>query len=422
MSSAAAIAVLVAEAVGTVEAVATAQQHMREAKVADAATRAAELEAKKAVELANRLAAELLEAQQAAETEAAQKQLEAAASAEATAQAAVSEQSSASPAADAVATAVAEPSSTSEPAATEAGVEKLATTEAPAAEKASTEKPTTEKASNAKKSPAAQSPTPSPAGSPTRGNSLFAAPSKKDAKAAEAAKAKEEPKSLTAQSEQAFHEASERATKILHRLLVHTMHATDSVDMCKAAQFPSLIEAIAEVVGVGHDLPVLAEVGLDTNFALNVASIFANLCVFEDVREYLPEPELCVAIALSCIRHQPMSRRIVHLCLMCVANIALCTHLLLPEETVVELVGAVVPLFDEAPVVEAWSCALCNVASTTSENLGALVQAGAIDKLERLLVYHSDNERVLSRGYQCLTCLSAAFTRPRPAAVAPPAT
>jgi hypothetical protein len=421
MSSAAAIAVLVAEAAGTVEAVATAQQHMREAKVADAATRAAELEAKKAVELANRLAAELLEAQQAAEREAAQKQLEAAASAEATAQAAESEHPSASPAADAVATAIAEPSSTSESTATtEPVVEKPA--EGPAAEKAPAEKSTTEKASNAKKSPAAQSPTPSPAGSPTRANSLFAAPSKKDAKAAEAAKAKEEPKSLTAQSEQAFHEASERATKILHRLLVHTMHATDSVDMCKAAQFPSLIEAIAEVVGVGHDLPVLAEVGLDTNFALNVASIFANLCVFEDVREYLPEPELCVAIALSCIRHQPMSRRIVHLCLMCVANIALCTHLLLPEETVVELVGAVVPLFDEAPVVEAWSCALCNVASTTSENLGALVQAGAIDKLERLLVYHSDSERVLARGYQCLTCLSAAFTRPRPAVVTPPTT
>lgn len=208
----------------------------------------------------------------------------------------------------------------------------------------------------------------------------------------------------------AFAVAAERATKLTHRLLVHSMHGTDSVEVCRSPAFQEFTECVAEVVGVDHETEVIEQVGLDVNFALNVVSLFGNLCVFEDAREYLPSPDTCARVALTCIRHQPTNRRLVHLCLMAVSNVALCPDLRLPPKAVAELVDAVVPLYDQSPVVEAWACALCNVASTTAENLAALVAGGATARLETLMMYHGDNERVAARGFQCLSCLGAAFS------------
>jgi hypothetical protein len=182
------------------------------------------------------------------------------------------------------------------------------------------------------------------------------------------------------------------------------------MEVCRAPEFPALLDAVAELVGVGHDDVVLAQVGLDVNFALNVLSIMANLCVYEDVREYYPSPALSVNIALACVRHQPSNRRVVHLCLMAVSNVALCADLVLSAASVTALVAAVVPLHDEAPVVEAWACAMCNVAGTTADNLAHLVRAGAVAQLDTLLLHHGNNERVRARGFQCLSCLSAVYS------------
>eukprot|EP00672_Neobodo_designis_P020046 CAMPEP_0174831184 /NCGR_PEP_ID=MMETSP1114-20130205/2957_1 /TAXON_ID=312471 /ORGANISM="Neobodo designis, Strain CCAP 1951/1" /LENGTH=344 /DNA_ID=CAMNT_0016065005 /DNA_START=46 /DNA_END=1076 /DNA_ORIENTATION=+ len=335
------ISLLVAEAVGTVEAALMAQQSMREERL----ERELKLAAERAQAEAERLAAE-----EAAEK--ARKEAEEAEAARAAAQGAEGEDST------------------------------PAKGDASPSPNAGSSPTTTGKGRSGSKGPAASSPS-------SKGNALFGpspSPQRGDAKS----KHHEGPPP----AEAAFHGASERATKVLHRILVHTMHASDSMEVCRAPEFPALLDTIAELVGVGHDDEVMRQVGLDVNCALNILSVMANLCVYEDVREYYPAPALSVDIALACVRHQPTNRRVVHLCLMAISNVALCADLLLTAESVTALVGAVVPLHDEAPVVEAWACAMCNVAGTTADNLAHLVRAGAVAQLDTLLLHHGSNDRV----------------------------
>jgi hypothetical protein len=395
-AAATAISLLVAEAVGTTEGILVMQQRLREARIAEREKIREEKE--------REVAAKRKEKEDAAAAVAAAAAAEAAAADSATTGSAEAN----GDATECRANGSAQPSH-----------------DAPGAAQSITTSANHPRDSAA--SPAAASPAASAPSSP-KANALFGSSSPQRQRHSSPT-AKDVVVSAVVQAEKAFSEASERANKVIHRLLVHTLHVSDSIDICRAQQFTALLDVVSELFGVEHDLEVLREVGIDTSFALNFLSVLANLCVFEDVRAHVPHPTAFIQIALVCIRHQPTSRRVVHLCLMCIANAALCGRIYFTDSMMRELVDAVIPLCEEAPVVEAWACAMCNVASTSGENLDGLVAADASKHLEDLLLYHGDNDRTVARGYQCLSCLSAAYTGPprssnttSPSVPSPPAT
>lgn len=148
-------------------------------------------------------------------------------------------------------------------------------------------------------------------------------------------------------------------------------------------------------------------VATDVNVALYTCSVISNLCVFPDCRDALHVAAL-VDLATLAIASHPTQKKLVHLALMTISNVALSGRVVLTETTAKSVAAAIAPLYSEARVVEAWTAALCNLSACSAVATTHLLLANnAVATLERLLVFHGDDARVAHRGLQALSHLCA---------------
>ena len=156
----------------------------------------------------------------------------------------------------------------------------------------------------------------------------------------------------------------------------------------------------------------------DMNIATLCCVALANISGMPECRQHIAPTPMLIVI-LDAINAFPTEKKLVHLACMTMSNLGLVPDLLLTQESSKAIVSAIAPLYAEHPVVEAWCAAVCNISSYDGTNRNLLVAAGAIETVERLLVFHGDVARVVHRGLQCLSNLSGAHVEmPPPPTVA----
>lgn len=150
---------------------------------------------------------------------------------------------------------------------------------------------------------------------------------------------------------------------------------------------------------------------LDHPMALYVCTLVSNLAGFPDSRVVLSSVavelfDLILKIAKSFV----LERRVIHLALMTLSNLALCDAVH-PTPAQCELVVEfVMPSYTESQVVEAWCCTLCNITAAHPTLVREFTRLGVVEVLHRLLLFFGDDSRVVSRGLQCLSNLSCPST------------
>ena len=196
------------------------------------------------------------------------------------------------------------------------------------------------------------------------------------------------------------HGIPEPDLQFLYRLFRHSIDAT------------LVGREVAEVLAL-DELPKFAKlivilIPLETNIVLYACPLIGNVVSVPEVRER-SDGNVLLDIVLGCIASYPMQRRVVHLCLMTVSNIALVQRFKVTSTQARQIALAVIPLYSEAPVVEAWSCAVCNLSNIHPEVIPMFLSCAVIETLERLLLFFGDDARVVTRGLQALSNLSYGF-------------
>ena len=189
---------------------------------------------------------------------------------------------------------------------------------------------------------------------------------------------------------------------LLQRLLVHSMHPSDCALIVRSAEWPVVIESTCNALR-----RPLSSAGDATVFCLKAVSLVCNVCVFEDIRPHVGADAL-LELCFVALRVFPTVKRLVHLTLSTIANIALCGGVSLARSDATCLIRSLARMYQEGPVAEAWCTAVCNLAGSTGANLNVLVEHNAVEQVQRLLLFHGDSERVVARGIQTLSCLCAA--------------
>lgn len=197
-----------------------------------------------------------------------------------------------------------------------------------------------------------------------------------------------------------YSEIEELLLKLLRHLLEMTMNSGQAYDISRHANFPFFVQ-------LSIDYATRVQ---DERFVHLAGTLMSNLCVYEECRPLLPGT-LFTEFFLLAIESFPTRKRVLHLNLMAISNSALCAGLELNETLARRIASAVVPQWGEPPVIEAWACALLNIAASGEANLAQLLQTDAVKTLERLIVFHGADDRVIPRGLQCLAWLSAPFFR-----------
>jgi hypothetical protein len=150
---------------------------------------------------------------------------------------------------------------------------------------------------------------------------------------------------------------------------------------------------------------------IDHAMALYVCTLVSNLSGFPESRVVLSSVaielfDLVLKIAKSFV----LERRVIHLALMTLSNLALCDAVHPTPEQCGLVVELVMPSYSEPQVVEAWCCALCNMTAAHPTLVKEFTRLGVVEVLHRLLLFLGDDSRVVTRGLQCLSNLSCPAT------------
>ncbi|CUG93499.1 Hypothetical protein, putative [Bodo saltans] len=150
---------------------------------------------------------------------------------------------------------------------------------------------------------------------------------------------------------------------------------------------------------------------IDHAMALYVCTLVSNLSGFPESRVVLSSVaielfDLVLKIAKSFV----LERRVIHLALMTLSNLALCDAVHPTAEQCGLVVELVMPSYSEPQVVEAWCCTLCNMTAAHPTLVKEFTRLGVVEVLHRLLLFLGDDPRVVTRGLQCLSNLSCPAT------------
>lgn len=150
---------------------------------------------------------------------------------------------------------------------------------------------------------------------------------------------------------------------------------------------------------------------IDHAMALYVCTLASNLSGFSDSRVVLSSTaadlfELVLRIAKSFV----LERRVIHLALMTLSNLALCDAVNPTPEQCGLAVELVMPSYSEPQVVEAWCCTICNMTAAHPMLVKEFTRLGVVEVLHRLLLFLGDDSRVVTRGLQTLSNLSCPAT------------
>jgi hypothetical protein len=143
----------------------------------------------------------------------------------------------------------------------------------------------------------------------------------------------------------------------------------------------------------------------DPVVALSTCVAICNFCSVNDCLPLIDAPR-CLETLFEVLKSFPTEKKLAHLVFMTISNLSNCPSAVLTAASGKTFTLAITPLYAEGPVVEAWCAALCNLSSLLSGNRMHLVFGGAVEVVERLLVYHGDNARVTTHGLRALSNLS----------------
>ena len=139
----------------------------------------------------------------------------------------------------------------------------------------------------------------------------------------------------------------------------------------------------------------------DFILAMVACGTVCNLCVYPDCRPHLNAQDL-VALVGNVLRAFSTHKRIVHLALVTLTNVCVLPQFQIAQSDLRTVVTAVTPLYSEAPVVEAWVTAIEAMAMSSVTLSELIVAEGAAEIMQRLIVYHGGETRLVSRGTQCV--------------------
>lgn len=151
----------------------------------------------------------------------------------------------------------------------------------------------------------------------------------------------------------------------------------------------------------------------DHTMALYACAFIANVVGFAECR--LPVCDVAgdlFDITLQIASRYVLERRALHLALMTLSNIVLCDVMpdAVREGDCRQLMALIMPQYSESPVFDAWCCAMCNLVAAQPEAGPIFIKLGAVETVQRILMFFGDDSRVVSRGFQLLSnlCTSAA--------------
>lgn len=145
---------------------------------------------------------------------------------------------------------------------------------------------------------------------------------------------------------------------------------------------------------------------LDVSSAFYICALISNLCGTQEARAALPADDL-LEVVFTITASYWDNRRMIHLALMTIATLATCPTLTFTPQHCAQLNALVMPLYAEAAVVEAWCCAICNVTALHQPLIPRFVELKVTETIQRLLLFFGDDSKVVSRGLQLLSNLSA---------------
>lgn len=146
---------------------------------------------------------------------------------------------------------------------------------------------------------------------------------------------------------------------------------------------------------------------LDHTAALYTCSLISNLSATSEARQVLLVATDLLELVLEIGALYYLDRRLTHLALMTSSNLALCPLIDLTADHCSRVVGLVMAHYSESQVVEAWSCAICNITAAHQDLVVEFLKLGVPEILGRLLLFLGDDTRVVARGLQCLSNLSS---------------
>jgi hypothetical protein len=186
----------------------------------------------------------------------------------------------------------------------------------------------------------------------------------------------------------------------LYRIMRHTIDAVLTPKECvDVAQHPDTIRVLNLLQAIAP---------FDFNTALYALSLVSNLCAVKEGRQFLSGTTLFNFVLQTSHRFRE-SRRLVHLALMTLSNVALLPSCDIPDHHLREVVLLVIPLYFEPQVVEAWLTCLTNFTASHPRLIAPILEYGAVDTIERLLLFLGDDSRLVSRGLYALSNLSTGF-------------